>query len=158
MGKQFSSSSRKQRVTNATKFTARDKRRFTALVIFLLAAAGIIYWLGSAKPTGPPFLSANEAQGALPATLPSTQFTDPLIKTAYATARKIPRVLAQQPCYCGCSESGHRSLLDCYRSVHAAGCDICIKEAILADRMDEQGTTAGDIRNAIIAGDWRNIN
>jgi hypothetical protein len=158
MGKQFSSSSRKHRVKNAPKFTATDKRNFSILIIMLLAAAGTIYWLGSEKPATPPFLSAAEAQGTLPATVPPRQFNHPMINEAYTAALKLPKVVAQQPCYCGCDRTGHRSLLDCFRSTHAAGCDICVKEAILAGRMHEQGKTVMEIRNAIMRGDWRNVN
>jgi hypothetical protein len=158
MSKHFSAaSSRKRRVKNTSRFTATDKWRVAGIVIFLLAATGVIRWLGSAKPPVPPFLDIAEAQRTFAATLLPTQFKDPMIKTGYAVALKIPRVLAQQPCYCGCNEIGHRSLLDCYRSTHAAECTICIKEAILASGMHDTGKTATEIRNAIIAGDWRQV-
>jgi hypothetical protein len=128
------------------------------LVLFLLAAAGVIRWLASANPPIPPFLNATEAQAALSATLPPSQFTDRAISEAYAAALKIPNVIAQQPCYCGCSQMGHRSLLDCYRSRHAADCSICVKEAILAKRLHEAGKTPTEIRTAIVEGQWTRIN
>jgi hypothetical protein len=97
------------------------------------------------------------AAGALPATLPPDHFTDPSIKEAYAVALKIPHVLVQQPCYCWCSKIGHHSLLDCYRSNHAADCSICVKETILASRMQEAGRTVKEIRAAIVAGEWNQL-
>ena len=39
---------------------------------------------------------------------------------AYLVAQQIPRVLAEQPCFCDCGQFGHRSLLDCYKTNHAA--------------------------------------
>src|SRR5436305_1377933 len=148
MSKSFSSTARKQRQTQVTSFSTSDKWRVASVVAFLTAAM-VSFWLlntgdsrGSTKkidPGVPPFLATVTEGGPLPATLASTQFTDPSIKEAYTVALKIPRVLAQQPCYCWCSRMGHRSLLDCYRSNHAADCSICVKEALLANRMHNAG-------------------
>jgi hypothetical protein len=65
--------------------------------------------------------------------------------------------VAQQPWYCGCDRIGHRNLLDCFRSTHATGCGICVKEAILANRMHDAGKTGEEIRAAIISGEWNNV-
>lgn len=153
----------KKRQTNLPQFTSRDKWRFFGVVMFLVATGALLAWLshgssGTQKDeTVPPFLDAAQAHGPLPGTLAPTHFTDASVGEAYAAALKIPRVLAQQPCYCWCSHIGHRSLLDCYRSEHAATCDICIKEALLASRMNETGKTANEIRGAITAGEWSRI-
>jgi hypothetical protein len=80
-----------------------------------------------------------------PLTLDPALFKGDLRK-AYEAARKDPALLAQFHCYCGCEESiGHKNLLDCYRSKHAVTCDICIGEAIEAERLAGQGFTADQI-------------
>jgi len=104
----------------------------------------------------PPFYGSAEAAKPFPRLLPAAYFRQyPLVARAYKVASDIPEVFAQQPCYCFCDKSGHRSLLDCYASDHGAGCLICIKEALLADQMHKKGKTATEIRTAIIRGDWR---
>jgi len=52
---------------------------------------------------------------------------------------------------------GHRSLLDCFRDLHATSCDICINEARLAGRLHRQGKTAEEIRAAIIQKQSANL-
>ena len=103
----------------------------------------------------PPFYASVAAAQPLPATLEPNTFQEAKIHTAYATARQKPALLAQQPCYCGCSRLGHRSLLDCFRSDHAAKCSICIREANYARELDARGKCAVDIRNKIIRTDWK---
>ena len=92
-------------------------------------------------------VAANAAQERL--TLDPNQFIGP-VKQAYTIAEKNPALLAQLHCYCGCDKSeGHQSLLDCYRSRHGASCEICTEEALLAERMSEQGSPVEQIRDAI---------
>ena len=70
---------------------------------------------------------------------------------SYAVARKIPAVLNQLFCWCGCRKhSGHRSLLECFESDHASHCDICMGEAMVANAMVQRGVTnAREIQAAI---------
>jgi hypothetical protein len=63
-------------------------------------------------------------------------------------------LLAQQPCYCYCQRKGHRSLLDCFKTDHAASCSICIRETLLAAQMHRQQKSAAEIRRAITQGPW----
>ena len=73
---------------------------------------------------------------------------------AYAAARSVPQVLDGIYCYCQCSKhSGHRSLLTCFESEHAANCDICMGEAMLAAQMSARGggSSLEQIRAAIDA-------
>jgi len=87
------------------------------------------------------------AQGRL--TLDPEQFVGP-VKQAYQFAEKDPALLAQLHCYCGCDvRDGHRNLLDCYRDRHGESCELCTEEALLAERMSEQGSTVDQIRDAI---------
>jgi hypothetical protein len=73
-------------------------------------------------------------------------------RQAYLVAREHPELLAQLDCYCGCEEhEGHKNLLDCFRTNHGAGCDICIGEAVTAGQMLSQGTPVDQIREALRA-------
>ena len=73
-----------------------------------------------------------------PATLEPASFKQKEVREAYQTAKEMPQVLVQQPCYCYCQRKGHRSLLDCFKTDHAASCNICVKEALLAGQMHRQ--------------------
>lgn len=92
-----------------------------------------------------------------PPTLDPSQFQISNIREAYSVAKQIPDVLAQQPCYCYCQRQEHRSLLDCFRDLHATSCDICINEARLAGRLHRQGKTTEEIRAAIVQKQWTNL-
>ncbi|MBI2688027.1 MAG: hypothetical protein HYX27_17095 [Acidobacteria bacterium] len=94
----------------------------------------------------------------LPKTMDAKLFSDPRLAKVYEIARRIPAVLAQQPCYCYCDRGhGHRSLLDCQRDNHSAGCTVCRKEVLLADRLSRMGLSAKEIRTSIIRGDWKQV-
>ncbi len=87
------------------------------------------------------------SQGRL--TLDPNQFVGP-VKEAYKFAEQNPALLAQLHCYCGCDKAeGHQNLLDCYRGMHGASCEICTGEALLAKRMSDQGSPVDQIREAI---------
>lgn len=105
----------------------------------------------------PPFYASVAAAQPLPTTLEPSRFPHPTIRDAYAIARKKPAVLAQQPCYCGCDRQGHRSLLDCFKNEHAAGCSICVREAKYASDLDARGKCAAEIRDGIVRGDWKSL-
>ena len=69
---------------------------------------------------------------------------------AYAAARAVPAVVDGVYCHCHCSRTlGHRSLLTCFESNHAAYCDICMGEATTAARLAEAGGSLQRIRAAI---------
>ena len=105
----------------------------------------------------PPFLSTTAAAQPLPATLDPSRFQEPAVRRAYTMAKQKPAILAQQPCYCGCSSLGHQSLLDCFRDEHASGCSICVREAIRAAELDGQGKCAAEIRDDIVRTDWNRL-
>lgn len=68
---------------------------------------------------------------------------------SYAVARAQPALLDGLYCYCHCSKhGGHRSLLTCFESWHAASCEVCQREALLAARMHAEGKTVDEIRQA----------
>jgi len=95
----------------------------------------------------------------LPPVLPADQFRDePVVARAYAIAARIPAIVAQQPCYCGCDVSHrHTSLLDCFATTHGSACTICIKEVMLVDQMTRERAPASTIRSAISQGAWQAV-
>ena len=97
-------------------------------------------------------------KGELPETLNPENFSDPLVKNAYAVAAKVKKTLFQQPCYCHCDRSkGHTSLLDCFSSEHGSGCGTCIYEDLYAYEQVHKGKTAAQIREGIIKGEWKSV-
>ena len=139
------------------------------LLLLLLAAVTLLSCAGdkpvvtqAEKPANTEPIPAHyQSEGdALPLTktLSAKLFADPKLARIYEIAERIPAVLAQQPCYCYCDRGhGHRSLLDCQRDNHSAGCAVCRKEVLLSDRMTRMGLSAKEIRAAIIRGDWKQI-
>lgn len=76
-------------------------------------------------------------------------------KTAYTyqIAKAIPEVLDNIYCYCHCQKhSGHKSLLSCYTDKHAAFCDICQDEAVVAYELYKEGKDIQTIKKAIDKG------
>ena len=68
----------------------------------------------------------------------------------YEYAAEMPMVMDGLFCYCECLRNvGHYSLLECFMDDHAAGCDICLQEAITAYEMTRQGRSLDDVRTAI---------
>jgi len=68
-------------------------------------------------------------------------------RSAYLAAQQHPDLLAQLDCYCGCEQhEGHKNLLDCFRSNHAATCATCTGEAVTASQLFENGTPVEQIR------------
>lgn len=105
----------------------------------------------------PAYYTRVEDAQPLPATIDPAVFKQTEVKEAYQTAKEIPRVLVQQPCYCYCQRRGHRGLLDCFKTDHAASCDICVKEALLARRMHGEAKSVEEIRTAITQGRWASL-
>ena len=75
-------------------------------------------------------------------------------RPAYAAAKKYPETIDKIHCYCGCEESPnlhHKSLLTCYTSLHATGCEICRGEAELAGKMKAEDSTDDEIKKVVEA-------
>ena len=98
----------------------------------------------SNHPTSRPGITAAKV---VPASLvPRT----PGAAEAYAAARNAAATLDGVYCYCDCSKNaGHRSLLTCFEGEHGAYCDICMREAMVANGMAQQGRSLEEIRTAI---------
>jgi len=112
------------------------------------ALAGILFCTrpasGSTHPEPRPGITAAKI---LPdAAIPRT----PGALEAYIAARRAPATLDGVYCHCDCSKhAGHRSLLTCFESEHAAYCDICMGDATLASQLAGRGESLQEIRAAI---------
>lgn len=92
------------------------------------------------------------SKSSLGPTLDPAQFSG-ITRDAYRAAREIPVTIAQLPCYCHCDQGfGHKSLYSCFEDDHASHCDVCVREALLALRLEkEQKMTPEQIRDTIVA-------
>ena len=121
-----------------------------------LAAAQGVAQSGSEEPV--PAFHSEVPQSPLPATMSPALFTNIVIQNAYTAAARIKKVLYQQPCYCHCDRSqGHGSLLDCFVSKHASGCEICVREGFYAYEQAHKGRSSAQIRDGIERGEWRQV-
>lgn len=94
---------------------------------------------------------------------PSYVFTNDSVETGYRIAVKEHRLLGEAnvsgkdaviPCYCFCDSMGHKNLLYCFwkngapggkYDDHAANCNICYGQAMLAFLWDNLGATHDEI-------------
>ena len=109
----------------------------------------------AANPTAktvPAHFEAPPSKSSLGPTLDPSQFSG-ITRDAYRAAREIPMTLTQLPCYCHCDQGfGHKSLYSCFEDDHASHCDVCVREALLALRLEkEQNMTPAQIRDTIVA-------
>ena len=104
-----------------------------------------------AKPL-PAHFEVPPSKSSLGPTLNPESFTG-ITRDAYRAAQEIPVTLAQLPCYCHCDQGfGHKSLYSCFQDDHAAHCDVCVREALLALKLEkEQKLTPAQIRDTIVA-------
>jgi hypothetical protein len=99
----------------------------------------------------PAYLSVPPSKASLAPTLNPESFTG-ITREAYRAVKEIPVTIAQLPCYCHCDQGfGHKSLYSCFEDDHAAHCDVCVREALLALKLEkEQKMTPAQIRAAIV--------
>lgn len=83
--------------------------------------------------------------------MPAARYASaPEVAETYRKAAEIVSILDGLYCYCYCRETfGHYSLLDCFKDDHAAGCDVCLREAEIAYEMNQQGRSLDQIRQTI---------
>lgn len=75
---------------------------------------------------------------------------NPRVAQTYQMAAAAPQIIDGLYCYCHCAEhSGHYSLLDCFKSDHAARCDVCMSEAAIGYQMAANGSSLDAIRKEI---------
>jgi len=137
-----------------------DWRFFSVVLAAFAILGGLIFYVFAPRPGAsiPHYFTTAEAAKPLPETLEPSKFTNQYVAAAFEVARRDPEILAQQPCFCHCDRKmGHRSLLDCFATKHAANCGICLKEAIFASQEHQKGKTAEQIRAEIIQGAWKTI-
>jgi hypothetical protein len=138
------------------------KARLLAIAILVAAASA---YAGAAGPKASP----KKAPAAPPAAtnsctacvergpiLPAKLFADPRfdkeVVPAYEAALKYPATLDRLHCFCECQESmahRHKTLLTCFTSNHAAGCGICLREALMAAELKEKGLPDDQIENTV---------
>ena len=81
-----------------------------------------------------------------------TRIYEPEVPRAYEVARKYPATLDRLHCFCECQESPkfkHKTLLTCFTDEHAAGCGICIKEALIAAELKGRGASDAEIETLV---------
>ena len=117
-----------------------------ALGIVAVAVMAGIGWFslrGTADRTG-------EIAGLAADVLSPDMFGDEKTRAAYQTAKDIPEVLDQLPCFCGCMSSfGHKNNLFCFKDQHGSGCDMCQNIALDARRLHDQGMSIAQIQENI---------
>lgn len=99
----------------------------------------------------PAYLTTPPNKASLAPTLNPESFKG-ITRDAYRAVKEIPVTIAQLPCYCHCDQGfGHKSLYSCFEDDHAAHCDVCVREALLALKLEkEQKMTPAQIRAAIV--------
>jgi uncharacterized protein with PCYCGC motif len=89
--------------------------------------------------------------------LDGSRFTDSTIyepdaPAAYRVAHEIPATIDRLHCFCECAENArfhHKTLLTCFTDDHAAGCGICVKEALLASELKRKGAPDDEIASLV---------
>ena len=147
------------------KQKAANWKSLLVLVVVIVVINATAFYFAYRRPNAqatapriPRYFATAEAAKPLPRTLEPTGFSNRDVVAACSAAKQIPKVLAQQPCYCHCDRSmGHRSLLDCFAGKHGSDCDICVKEALFAMQEYRKGKSPEQIRAEIIQGGWKTI-
>ena len=141
----------------------RNPARLTLILLALAFAGAAALAHDHAKPSAPKAASDKPALNSClsckerRAVLDPNLFTDlrvyePEVKPAYAVARKYPATLDRIHCFCECAESErfhHKNLLTCFTDMHAAGCGICIKEALLAADLKDKGASDAEVEATV---------
>jgi hypothetical protein len=122
------------------------------LLVVLVMAAGAVAVVASARGDG----GNDHAMGAAPPLELASLTADVASHYRYAEAHQTE--LSAIPCFCGCQEFlAHESLYDCFVRIdgagydsHAAGCGVCIGEAVLASKLLDAGTPVADVAARIV--------
>ncbi|MBX9571467.1 MAG: PCYCGC domain-containing protein [Candidatus Obscuribacterales bacterium] len=116
---------------------------------FRLFAGISLITFSSALPTALSQPAASSAAPARKEVLDPSKFFG-LASFGYAAAKNCPEVMEKLFCYCGCDLTDqHVSLLDCFTSIHGVDCHICQEEAILARKMNSDGSPIAEIQKTI---------
>ena len=77
---------------------------------------------------------------------------DAAARPAYDAASRYPATIDKIHCYCGCEDNPnlhHASLLTCFTSLHATGCEICRGEAEMAGKMKSEESSDEEIKKVV---------
>ena len=119
----------------------------TIAAIAILAGIAWVSLRGTSEPSEDSTANAKSADVLSPAL-----FTDEKARAAYQTAKDIPDVLEQLPCFCGCMMNmGHKNNLFCFKDQHGSACEICQDIALDARKMHDQGLPIAQIQENIRA-------
>lgn len=131
------------------EFKGKSKRLLPAgFALFLFAALIALASCSQGSKTGSGD-AASLRGGETRATLAPERYTG-ATAAAYAAAKEIPEIIDSLYCYCDCKKHfNHKSLLTCYVDEHAAYCDICIDEALMAKELHDKGMDVKAIRKAV---------
>jgi hypothetical protein len=135
---------------------------FIGLIAVAINGTGFYFLFGRPRPQGtaprvPHYFANIGAARPLPQTLDPAAFSNRDVAAAYQSAKEIPEVLVQQPCYCYCDRMGHNSLHSCFETSHGARCSTCLKELYYSYQQSKKGKTAAQIHAGIIKGEWKQI-
>jgi hypothetical protein len=136
-------------------------RGLTLAFLFVMTLTLSAQWAQGSGDV-PKYNSAPPKGAKLPPILSKAELWDadakyPYQTHAYELAAKIPNILHQQPCYCYCERMGHNSLHSCFENTHGARCSTCLKELYYSYQQYQKGKKASEIRDGIIAGEWKQI-
>lgn len=133
------------------KSTSKQNVALGLIAIAIIAGIGWYSLRGTNDQTDPsdqPSAELSKSAGVLSPTL----FDDEKTRAAYQTAKDIPEVLEQLPCFCGCMSSyGHKNNLFCFKDQHGSGCSLCQDIALDARKMHDQGMSIAQIQENIKA-------
>lgn len=148
MGDQRRKGSRSGRPGKRKSASGTSLRVYGSLAVL---AAGIGFLLYAAKPaSGSHHPTPREGITAANVMQYTRYARIPRIEKIYREAAQVPEALDGIYCYCHCIENmGHYSLLTCFESDHASGCDVCLSEGDMVYRMTQQGRSLDQIRQAI---------
>ncbi|MGH7576867.1 MAG: PCYCGC motif-containing (lipo)protein [Longimicrobiales bacterium] len=94
--------------------------------------------------------------GDAAAVLDPAAFEDREVRHAYGVATRIPEILNQLYCWCGCENRGvHRSNLACFEDEMSASCDVCRGTAEIAYAMVQNGITDAAKIQAAVDARWK---
>jgi Protein of unknown function with PCYCGC motif len=138
------------------------RARYLPVAALLLSLAALVTAAPAKKaaprklppPAGAGSCAACVEKGAVldPSLFSDTTRFEPEVRPAYEIARKYPATLDLLHCFCECQESmihRHKTLLTCFTSAHAAGCGICMREALLAGELKAKGMPDDQIENTV---------
>jgi hypothetical protein len=129
-----------------------NKKRNLGLTVAALAILAGIAWVSLRGTSETPALEQSVENPKAADVLSPALFTDPKARAAYQTAKDIPEVLEQLPCFCGCvMNMGHKNNLFCFKDQHGSACDICEDIALDARNMHDQGLSIAQIQEKIRA-------